>query len=165
MSKSPVDVINVVEGIGVEGDVHAGKLIRHLARMRKDPSKPNLRQVHLLQAELHDELSEEGMPVGPGAMGENVLTRDLDLLALPRGTVLRIGSSVALEVTGLRNPCKALNALHEGLLDATLERSDEGALIRKSGVMSIVLASGPIATGDEIDVELPPLPHVALEPV
>jgi MOSC domain-containing protein YiiM len=163
--KSPADSIRVVEGLGVEGDIHAGPLVRHASRMRRDPNLPNLRQVHLLGEELHRELAAQGLPVSAGDMGENILTSGIDLLALPQGAVLRIGDTAMLRVTGLRNPCKALDELHTGLMNATLSRGPDGAVIRKAGVMSVVLADGVIRPGDAIVVELPHSPHLPLLPV
>lgn len=165
IQKTTRSAVEVVVGRGVTNDVHAGSHVRHLARMRADPTKPNLRQVHLLQQELHRELASLGLVVRAGEMGENLLTRNLDLLDLPRGTLLRIGETAVLEITGLRNPCKALDEIHEGLMDATLEREEDGSLTRKAGVMSIVVASGQIQPGDRITVELPAGEHEALQPV
>jgi MOSC domain-containing protein YiiM len=156
LSKEPVPSIRLVAGLGVEGDCHAGALMQHRSR---DPSLPNLRQVHLLHFELLDELG-----LAPGQMGENVATQGLDLLALPRGTRLSFGSAV-VEVTGLRNPCKQLEGLRPGLMAAVLSRDAEGNLVRRAGVMGIVLAGGEVRPGDGIEVQLPPAPHLRLEPV
>ncbi len=134
--------------------------------MRVDPNQPNLRQVHLIHAELLTELRERGFAVEPGDLGENILTIGIDVLALPRGTILTIlPSGARLEITGLRNPCAQIEAFRPGLLSAVLEKSREGSLVRKAGVMAIVLTSGAIGPGNTITVELPPLPHRALEPV
>ena len=157
--------ITLVAGHGVDGDAHAGETVKHRSRVRKDPAQPNLRQVHLIHSELHDELREGGFDVGPGEMGENVTTRGVDLLALPTGTRLRLGSNAVIEITGLRNPCKQLNTIQDGLMAATLDRDGEGNLIRRSGVMSVVLDGGEVAAGDPIEVELPDGPHRPLEPV
>ncbi|MEZ6186194.1 MAG: MOSC domain-containing protein [Planctomycetota bacterium] len=150
---------------GVEGDAHAGVTVQHRSRVARDPSQPNLRQVHLLQAELLDELGDRGFEVGPGVLGENVTTRGLALLDLPRGTRLRLGTAAVVEVTGLRNPCQQLEAFQPGLLAAVLARGPEGELVRKAGVMGVVRTGGPVRAGDPIAVELPPPPHVALERV
>jgi MOSC domain-containing protein YiiM len=104
-SKPSTDEIRLLTGLGVEGDAHAGVTVQHRSRVAADPMQPNLRQVHLIQAELHEELHEQGFGVAPGELGENITTRGLDLLGLPRGTVLRLGDSATVEVTGLRNPC------------------------------------------------------------
>ena len=133
--------------------------------MARDPSQPNLRQVHLIHAELHDELQQAGFAVSPGQMGENVTTRGVDLLGLPAGTRLRLGETATVEVTGLRNPCAQLDGIQPGLMAATLDRDEDGRLIRKAGIMAIVLASGKVQPGDAIQVELPPEPHRPLEPV
>ena len=163
MSKPVAESIRLLEGLGVEGDAHQGVTVKHRSRVAKDPTQPNLRQVHLIHEELHDELRDKGFELEPGWMGENVLTRGLDLLGLPRGALLYLGSEAVVEVTGLRNPCLQLNGLQEGLLDATLDRDADGGLIRKAGIMGVVLAGGEVRPGDPIRVELPPDPHVRLD--
>jgi MOSC domain-containing protein YiiM len=155
----------LLAGLGVEGDAHLGETVQHRSRLRRDPTQPNLRQVHLIHSELHDELRERGFDVAAGQMGENVTTRGLDLLALPTGTRLRVGADALLEITGLRNPCQQLNGIQEGLMDATLDRDSEGNLIRKAGVMAIVISGGEVSPGDHIVAELPPEPHTPLQPV
>ena len=157
--------IRLVVGIGVEGDAHAGATVKHRSRVRRDPTKPNLRQVHLIPAELHDELAERGFTVGAGEMGENVTTRGVDLLGLPAGTRLRLGDEATLEITGLRNPCVQLEKLQTGLMAAVLDRDAEGNLVRKAGVMAVVVAGGDVRPGDPIAVELPAPPHQPLAPV
>ena len=164
-SKPPCPTIELIAGLGVAGDAHAGETVKHRSRVARDPSQPNLRQVHLIQAELHDDLRAQGFDLAPGAMGENVTTRGLDLLALPRGTRLRLGAAAVVEITGLRNPCYQLDDYRAGLMQATLERRPDGALVRKAGVMAVVLAGGTVEPGDPIAVELPPEPRVPLEPV
>jgi MOSC domain-containing protein YiiM len=165
MTKQNTPSIRLLAGLGVDGDAHQGQTVKHRSRVARDPSKPNLRQVHLIHAELHDDLAAAGFAVSAGLMGENVTTRGVDLLGLPRGTRLRLGDTAVVEVTGLRNPCRQLDGLQPGLMAATLERGEDGALIRKAGVMGIVLADGDVRPGDPIRVELPPAPHCALEPV
>jgi MOSC domain-containing protein YiiM len=157
--------IRLVEGIGVDGDAHAGATVKHRSRVRRDATKPNLRQVHLIHAELHDELAERGFRVAAGEMGENVTTRGIDLLGLPTGTRLRLGDEAVVEVTGLRNPCVQLEKLQTGLMAAVLDRDAEGHLVRKAGVMAVVVAGGDVRPGDPIDVELPAPPHQPLAPV
>ena len=159
------DAIRLVAGHGVEGDVHAGETVKHRSRVRRDPTQPNLRQVHLIHAELHDSLREQGFEIEAGEMGENLTTAGIDLLGLPRGTRLRVGDAAVIEVTGLRNPCAQLDGIAPGLMEATLERDPAGALIRKAGVMAIVVEGGQVRMGDSIAVELPPEPHAPLEPV
>ena len=149
----------------MEGDAHAGTTVQHLSRIRRDPTQPNLRQVHLIHSELHDELAGKGFEVAPGQMGENVTTRGIDLLGLPAGTRLRLGDAAVVEVTGLRNPCKQLDGIKPGLMEATLEREEDGELVRKAGVMGVVVAGGEVRPGDDIAVELPPEPHHPLRPV
>jgi MOSC domain-containing protein YiiM len=165
MSKPNEERIRLLAGLGVEGDAHLGETVKHRSRVRRDPARPNLRQVHLLQAELHDELRGAGFDLMPGEMGENVTTRGVDLLALPTGSRLRLGRAAVVQVTGLRNPCTQLDGLRPGLLAATLDRDDDGRLARRAGVMGVVLESGEIRPGDAIRVELPPGPSRPLEPV
>ena len=157
--------IRLVEGVGVEDDVHAGATVKHRSRVRREPTKPNLRQVHLIHAELHDELRQRGFEVGPGQMGENVTTRGIDLLGLPTGARLTLGPDAVVEVTGLRNPCKQLEGLQAGLMAAVLDRDADGGLVRKAGVMAVVISGGEVRPGDPIGVELPAPPHQRLEPV
>jgi MOSC domain-containing protein YiiM len=157
--------IQLLTGLGVEGDAHLGETVKHRSRVARDPSQPNLRQVHLIHAELHDELRAAGFAVSVGRMGENVTTRGIDLLGLPTGTRLRLGKTAVVEVTGLRNPCIQLDRFQPGLMAAVLGRDEHGALIRKAGVMAIVLADGEVRPCDPIIIELPPAPHRSLEPV
>lgn len=157
--------IVLVEGQGVEGDAHAGTTVKHRSRVARNPQQPNLRQVHLLHAELFDELLPRGFPVFPGEMGENITTRGVDLLNLPTGTRLRIGASAELMLTGLRNPCKQIDRFQPGLMAAVLDRDAEGHIVRKAGVMAVVTAGGAVAAGDAITVVLPAEPHRPLEPV
>jgi MOSC domain-containing protein YiiM len=157
--------ITLLAGLGVEGDAHMGTTVKHRSRVAKDPTQPNLRQVHLIHSELHDEVSAKGMPVLPGQMGENITTRGIDLLGLPKGTVLQLGAEARIEVTGLRNPCHQLNGIQPGLLEAVLDKDAEGNLIRKAGIMAIVLQGGVVCQGDPIHVTLPVGDHEALKPV
>jgi MOSC domain-containing protein YiiM len=152
-------------GLGVDGDAHMGETVMHRSRIARDPSQPNLRQVHLIHAELHDELRSAGFTMSAGQMGENITTRGIDLLALPTGTRLHLGAAAVVEVTGLRNPCVQLDGFQPGLMAATLGRDERGELIRKAGIMSVVLVAGEVRAGDTIRVELPPVPHRPLEPV
>jgi MOSC domain-containing protein YiiM len=165
LSKPNEGSIRLLAGLGVEGDAHMGVTVKHRSRVAKDPTVPNLRQVHLIHAELHDELEAAGFRLAPGVMGENVTTRGVDLLALPVGARLRLGAAAVVEITGLRNPCHQLNRIQDGLMAATLDRDADGNLIRKAGVMGVVLAAGEIKPGDVIAVELPPAPHRKLEAV
>lgn len=157
--------IRLLAGLGVEGDAHSGETVKHRSRVAVDPTQPNLRQVHLIHAELLDELNAAGFDVAPGQMGENVLTRGLDLLGLPVGTRLRLGADALVEITGLRNPCVQIEAFRPGLLAAVLGRDAEGRIIRKAGIMGVVLEEGVVAPGDAIAVTWPALPHRALERV
>jgi MOSC domain-containing protein YiiM len=149
----------------VEGDAHAGPTVKHRSRVRRDATQPNLRQVHLIHAELHDELAGHGFTVAAGEMGENVTTRGVDLLGLPTGTRLRLGAQAVVEVTGLRNPCQQLEKLQTGLMAAVLGRDSAGNLVRKAGVMAVVVAGGEVYAGDPIALELPAPPHRPLAPV
>lgn len=155
--------IRLLAGLGVAGDAHAGKTVKHRSRVAKDPTQPNLRQVHLIHAELHDELNAAGFDVGAGQMGENITTRGIDLLSLPRGTRLKIGDMAAVEVTGLRNPCVQIDRFRRGMMKAVLGRDEQGNLVRKAGVMGIVLEGGDVKPGDTIRIELPSGPHRPLE--
>ena len=164
-AKQPQAALALRAGLGVEGDAHAGITVQHLSRVAKNPSAPNLRQVHLIHAELFDELAAKGFAVAPGQMGENVTTRGIDLLGLSRGTRLRLGAEVVIEVTGLRNPCHQLNGLAPGLMEAVLGRADDGSLIRKAGVMAVVVTGGEVLLGDAITLDSVPLGLEPLEPV
>lgn len=164
-SKPVVDEVTLVEGWGIEGDAHAGTTVQHRSRVARDPSQPNLRQVHLLHAEVFDEVAEAGFRVEPGQMGENVTTRGVDLLGLPTGTLLHLGDEACVRVTGLRNPCQQINGFEPGLLREVLGRDEDGAVVRKGGVMSVVVTGGVVRTGDRIRIELPTGEQQALQPV
>jgi MOSC domain-containing protein YiiM len=164
-SKPNALFIRLVAGLGVEGDAHAGATVKHRSRVAKDPSQPNLRQVHLLQAELFEELAQRGFQVAPGQIGENVTTRDLDLLALPRETRLHLGAEAVVRITGLRNPCMQLDRFQPGLMAAVLDRDAQGRLLRKAGIMAVVERGGEVRPGDAIRVVLPEGPQRPLEPV
>jgi MOSC domain-containing protein YiiM len=157
--------IRLLAGLGVEGDAHCGLTVKHRSRVAKDPAQPNLRQVHLIHTELHDELRAAGFNVDAGDIGENIATRGIELLALPVGTRLHIGSEAIVELTGLRNPCVQIDRFQTGLMSAVLDRDSDGKLVRKAGVMSIVIAGGDVHVGDAIRVLLPIEPHRRLEPV
>ena len=164
-SKQNQESIRLLAGLGVEGDAHLGKTIQHRSRVAIDPTQPNLRQVHLMHAELFDELQAANFTVSAGQMGENITTRGINLLALPTGTRLHLGDTAIVEVTGLRNPCVQLDHFQQGLMAALLGRDRRGNLIRKGGIMGIVLADGEVCPKDLIRVELPPMPYQALERV
>jgi MOSC domain-containing protein YiiM len=164
-SKTPSLGIRLLTGLGVAGDAHMGVTVKHRSRVRKDPTQPNLRQVHLMHTELFEALREQGFAVQPGDLGENVTTSGIDLLALPAGTRLHLGATAVVEVTGLRNPCVQIDGFQKGLMAATLDKDAAGNLIRKAGVMSIVLADGDVRPGDAIRIELPDMPHRPLLPV
>ena len=157
--------IRLLAGLGVEGDIHNGEKVKHRSRVKRDPDQPNLRQVHLIHAELHDELRARGFDVSPGQMGENITTRGIDLISLPKGTRLHLGREAVVEVTGLRDPCEQLDDFQDGLLKACVAKDADGKIIRKAGVMSIVLVSGEVFPNDRIRIEVPPEPHETLQVV
>jgi MOSC domain-containing protein YiiM len=165
LSKPGQKSIRLLAGLGVEGDAHSGVTVKHRSRVARDPSQPNLRQVHLIHAELHDDLRDAGFEVSAGQMGENITTRGIDLLALPTGTRLHLGEIAVIEVTGLRNPCAQLNKIADGLMAATLGRDENGEIVRKAGIMGIVLIGGEVLQGDAIRVELPSGTHEPLKMV
>ena len=164
-SKDNQESIKLLARLGVEGDAHAGETVKHRSRVAKDPSQPNLRQVHLIHAELHDELKTKGFDIFPGQMGENITTKGIDLLGLPTNTKLHIGNKAVIQITGLRNPCAQLDSFKTGLMAAVLNKDRKGNLIRKAGIMGIVLADGTVSAGDSILIQLPAKPYRSLERV
>ena len=164
-SKPNQESIRLLAGLGVEGDAHMGETVKHRSRVKRDPTQANLRQVHLIHAELHDELNANGFNVSAGEMGENVTTRGVDILNLPVGTRLHLGKEAVVELTGLRNPCEQLDTFQDGLLKACVSKDADGNIIRKAGVMSIVLVGGEVFPGDLIQIEYPAQPHQPLQPV
>jgi len=164
-SKPNQGSVRLLAGLGVEGDVHMGETVKHRSRVKRDPTQANLRQVHLIHAELHDELNASGFHVSAGEMGENVTTRGVDILNLPVGTRLHLGKEAVVELTGLRNPCEQLDRFQDGLMKACVYKDENGNIIRKAGVMSIVLVGGEVLPGDAIQIEYPAQPHQPLEPV
>ena len=164
-SKPAAAEITLIAGIGIEGDAHAGETVQHLHRLTTTPGAPNLRQVHLMHSELFEELESDGFGVSAGDLGENVTTSGIDLLALPQGTLLHLGDEAVVEVTGLRNPCKQINRFEPGLMKAVIGRADDGTVVRKSGIMSIVTHGGVVRAGDAVRVELPAGERVPLEVV
>ncbi|MEU3225260.1 MOSC domain-containing protein [Streptomyces sp. NPDC006976] len=157
--------VTLLAGLGVDGDVHAGVTVKHRSRIAQDPTQPNLRQVHLMHEELFDELRTAGFDVAPGDLGENITTRGIDLLALPVGTLLHLGDEAVVEVTGLRNPCLQIDNFRSGLLKQVVGRDEEGNVVRKAGIMSVVAVGGVVRPGDRVEVELPAEPHRPLERV
>jgi MOSC domain-containing protein YiiM len=164
-SKPTVEEIVLVEGWGIEGDAHAGITVQHRSRVARDPSQPNLRQVHLIHAELFETLAAAGFNVDPGQLGENITTRGIDLLGLPTGTLLHLGDHAIVRVTGLRNPCQQINDFEPGLLREVLGRADDGSIERRGGVMAVVIEGGSIRAGDSISVEQPRVAYAPLQPV
>ena len=159
------DSVTLLAGFGVEGDVHAGVTVKHRSRVAKDPSQPNLRQIHLIHQELFAEVRAQGFEVAPGDLGENITTSGIDLLGLPVGTLLHLGDEAVVEVTGLRNPCYQIDHFQEGLLKQVVSRNADGTLVRKAGIMGIVAIGGFVRPGDPVGVELPAGPHRPLERV
>jgi MOSC domain-containing protein YiiM len=164
-SKSTASTITLLTGLGVEGNAHCGVTVKHRSRVAQDPTQPNLRQVHLIHSELLEELAAKGFNVAPGQLGENVTTSGVNLLALPAGTHLHLGSSAIVRLTGLRNPCTQLDHFQPGLMSAVLGRAPDGRLVRKAGVMGVVVSGGAVVPGQAISVKLPTEPHRALERV
>ena len=162
-SKPNRESITLLEGFGVEGDVHGGATVKHRFRMKKDPSQPNLRQVHLIHEELFEEVRRAGFEVAAGELGENVTTRGIDLLALPRGTRLRLGETAVVEVTGLRNPCAQIDGFRKGLMKQVVDRDEDGRPRFRSGIMSVVVTGGVVRAGDTVEIELPSGPHEPLD--
>ncbi len=162
-AKAPQTSIRLIAGEGVEGDAHRGTTVQHLYRVRQDPMQPNLCQVHLFAAEMLAELADNGFPLGPGEMGENILAEGVDLLCLPRGTLLHLGLEAAVEITGLRTPCSQIDGYRSGLQQHLWgERDAKGRRLRRAGVMGIVRRGGEVRAEDAIRVELPPEPHLPL---
>jgi MOSC domain-containing protein YiiM len=157
--------ITLLAGLGVEGDVHAGVTVKHRSRVAQDPTQPNLRQVHLIHEELFAEVGAAGFTVTAGELGENITTSGIDLLGLPAGTLLRVGDSAVLRVTGLRNPCRQIDDFQAGLLKQVIGRDEAGNIVRKAGIMSVVVEGGVVRPGDAIKAELPDGPHRPLERV
>lgn len=166
VDKPNQESIELIAGRGIAGDAHSGEKIKHRARVKRDATQPNLRQVHLIDASLHEQLRDEGFAVEAGQMGENVTVRGIEqLIWLPARTRLAIGDRAVVELTGLRNPCAQLDQIHRGLMKAVLGRDEQGDLVYRCGVMAIVLAGGPVRPGDRVRVQSPPEPHVALRPI
>ncbi|MEU6083110.1 MOSC domain-containing protein [Streptomyces sp. NPDC047108] len=164
-SKPTQSSIRLLAGLGVEGDAHLGVTVQHRSRVAQDPTQPNLRQVHLIHEELFAEVARAGFEVLPGQLGENVTTAGIDLLALPVGTLLRLGGEAVVEVTGLRNPCLQIDMFRDGLLKQVVGRDEDGGIVRKSGIMGIVITGGEVRPGDPVAVDLPRGPHRPLERV
>lgn len=164
-SKFNCDRIVLIKGLGVEGDAHLGKHVKHRSRVAKDPSQPNLRQVHLIHSELFDELKKKGFTIRDGEIGENITTEGIELLSLPTGTLLNIGETVKIKITGLRNPCRQLDSFQNGLMKALLDKDKDGNVVRKAGIMGIVLVGGEVRVGNLISVELSPEPYIKLKRV
>ena len=165
MTKPNQASVHIIEGLGVEGDAHQGETVKHRSRVARNPNQPNLRQVHLIHSELLDELREQGFEIKPGQMGENITTHGIDLLRLPLGTRLFLGTDAMIILTGLRNPCAQLDGIQPTLMAAVIDKDDEGKPMFKAGVMSIAVTGGEVRPGDDIRVELPAGAQVPLQQV
>jgi MOSC domain-containing protein YiiM len=165
VAKAPKTSINLITGLGVEGDVHLGRTTQHQYLAKRDPTRPNLTQVHLLHAELHDLLNDAGFGISPGLMGENITTRGIDLMSLPSGTRLNLGKVAILQVTGFREPCPKLNRLRPGLMKASFMRESGDRVVPNAGIMAIVIRGGLVSPGDAIEINLPDEPHQPLPAV
>ena len=155
--------IKLTRGHGIEGDAHCGTYVRHRYLARRNPGAQNLRQVHLIPSELFAALKVAGFEVRPGDLGENIATVGLDLECLPLGTVLRLGASATLELTGLRTPCVLIDRFRPGLKDR-LQGGAAGPRFR-AGVMAIVREGGEVWPGDRISAVVPAPPYLALPPL
>ncbi|WP_319532179.1 MOSC domain-containing protein [uncultured Cohaesibacter sp.] len=164
-SKRSQSSIRLLEGLGVEGDAHCGEKVKHRSRVRANPNQPNLRQVHLIHQELFDEVAAKGFSVQAGDMGENITTSGIDLLVLPTGAILQIGEEAEVEITGLRNPCAQIESWQKGLLAEMVYKDDAGNLVRKAGIMGVVLKGGEVRPGESIVVRYPEKPWRSLERV
>lgn len=164
-SKPVQAAITLLPGLGVEGDAHSGGTVKHRSRVAKDPNQPNLRQVHLIHSELFEELAHKGFSISSGNVGDNITTQGFNLLGLPTGALLRLGETALIAITGLRNPCLQLNRFAPGLMEATLDIAPDGSLIRKCGVMAVVIQGGIVKAGDTIEIALPPGNAYPLGPV
>lgn len=170
-SKPAVDAIVLEAGLGVVGDAHYGATVQHRSRVRANPDQPNLRQVHLISADLLAHVGTQGFAVGAGQLGENITLAAApglgwrDLIGLPVDTQLHFAQGPVLQLTGLRNPCVQIDAFHKGLFAAMLEHSADGQLVRKTGVMAVVLQGGSVQAGDPVHVHLPPTPHRRMDRV
>lgn len=155
VGKIPRDQITLIANHGVEGDYHAGEFVRHRSRAAKDPTQPNIRQVHFIHDELFGEMARLGITVTPGAMGENVTTHGVALLDLAPGTCLHLGDTAVVEITGCRNPCNQLDAIDERLLQQVAIKQPDGSTLRKAGIMGVVVVGGTVRAGDAIKVVAP----------
>ena len=154
-SKPTVSSIRLVAGFGVEGDSHAGATVQHLYEKKRNPSAPNLCQVHFMAAELFDDLVPTGYTVAPGELGENVTTEGINLMSLPLGTQLHLGAQAVVSVTGMRSPCSLINGYQKGLMKQLIKTDAAGTVHRRGGIMGVVVRGGVVNPGDCIRVELP----------
>lgn len=153
LPKPVVDTVHLIENWGVEGDYHAGPLVRHRYLAKKDPTKPNMRQVLLMDAVVFADLAQNDIHIGPGMMGENITIEGLAVMQLAVGTRLAIGSAV-VEVTERRSPCYQLNGIDPRLLKAVVTKQD-GQAIFKAGIMTRILQGGWVRAGDLVKVLSP----------
>jgi MOSC domain-containing protein YiiM len=163
--KRPQRGIVLVEGHGVEGDAHAGPYVRHRYLARRQPHLPNLRQVHLIPSELFEFLKVVGYDVSPGELGENITTAGLDLEQLPLGTLLRLGPTATVELTGLRTPCVLIDRFRGGLKRKVAPSNNNGGLPFRCGVLGVVRIGGPVAAGNPVHATTPDEPRGVLPPL
>jgi MOSC domain-containing protein YiiM len=168
-SKDTTDSITLLAGLGVEGDAHLGATVQHRSRVASDPNQPNLRQVHLVMSELLDEVRTAGTSIDNGQLGENITTSGIDLIGLPVGSVLRIGPDALVALTGLRNPCKQIRDVGEGVLKMMFVDGEEygrpGEQVGRTGVMGVVLTGGEVRSNDTIKIRYPAGPHTPMQKV
>ena len=160
-SKSERYSVTLLQGLGIEGDAHCGSTVQHLSDRKKNSTRSNLRQLHLIQSELIEELNATGFDVRPGDLGENITTGQIDLPALPQGTLLRIGDTAVVEITGLRTPCFKIERFRKGLRSAVTEHRHGGPATLKGALMAIVVAGGVVNRDDRIGVIIPPAVRIA----
>lgn len=129
VQKDEVGEVLLLEDLGIEGDAHAG--FGH-------------RQVSLLAEESVDKMRAKGLEnLRPGAFGENLVTRGMDLASLKVGDLLRVGEKVLLEVTQIGKECVDRCAIYYAAGDCIMPRE---------GIFARVIRGGRIRPGDEIAV-------------
>ena len=167
-SKATCESIELVAGLGVNGDAHQGAKVKHRSRVAANPDQPNLRQIHLVMSELLDEVNSAGHNVVAGQLGESITTTGIDLISLPVGSMLRIGDTALVALTGLRNPCPQIKSVGDGLMKMMFiddQDNPEGPKIGRTGVMGVVIAGGIVAADDGIKIRFPAGPLTRMEKV
>jgi MOSC domain-containing protein YiiM len=153
LPKPQASRITLIEDWGVQGDYHAGKTIRHRYLARKDPTRPNNRQVLLVDTVIHKMVREKGIQLAPGDLGENILVEGIDLMALPVGTRLQVGSAI-LELTEIRDPCSQLDGVHPGLHRAVEIHTADG-IQSQAGMLGVIIRGGIVRPEDTVQVIRP----------